>query len=148
MSGASLTARAVAEVRALHVFFAEWLDESGRDRALDSRRLERSFAADFHMVAPSGALLTRADVIARVIAERSSRGSRERPFRIFVEEAEAVQVGGGLAIVTYVERQEGGGRPPTARRASALLRQAASAPGDLEWVHVHETWIGGAHRSS
>jgi hypothetical protein len=141
MSGASLAAQAVAEVRALHIFFAEWLDVSGRDRALDPDRMEQAFAPDFRMVAPSGALLARADVIARVIAARGSRGSYERPFRIRIDHAEAIEVGGGLVVVTYVERQEGGERPPMARRASALFREAVQTPGRVEWVHVHETWI-------
>jgi hypothetical protein len=131
----TLARRAIAEVLELHALLEAWL---GGGAPGDLGRLEAALAPDFRMVPPGGALLGREQVLAMLTDARAARGAS---FHIVVDEADAVEVGDDLCLVTYVERQAGPDGP-TSRRSSALLRDAPGAPNDVQWLHLHETWIG------
>ena len=138
---APLALRAAAEVEQLHAFFVRWLDAVDPDPALTLERFTKVAARSFRLIPPGGAVLGRQAGIDWLTASRASRGSRERPFVIGTDEVEAFEIGPGVCLVTYVERQDG---PAGAnvRRSTALFRDAAGTPCGVEWLHVHETAIG------
>lgn len=127
-------AAAEAEIRALHVFFEEWL--SGRCPATPEALapVEAALAPEFSMVAPTGRRLDRGAVIDWL---QGTHGQRGAGFRIWIEEVSEIARGPGFIAMAYDECQslaEG----DTRRRATALLRPAG---GRLLWVLVHETWV-------
>lgn len=138
---AALPERAAAEVEQLHAFFVRWLDAVDPDPKLTLERFTTVAAHDFHLVAPSGAMLGRKQVVDWLVASRASRGRAEHRFTMATEHTEAREVAPGLCLVTYVERQDGPDGPD-ARRCSALFREAGGTPCGVAWLHVHETAIG------
>jgi hypothetical protein len=137
MSGApSLFERAGAEVVALHRFFVEWYNETSAPTA-DFSRFEGAMGQGFHMIVPDGRILDRAAVIDYV---RANRGGAADDFKIDIEDIRRGFESDGAIVVTYVEAQSKAGKS-SRRRASALFTTNPSAPGGVEWRHLHETWL-------
>jgi hypothetical protein len=134
--GQSLFERAGAEVVALHRFFVEWYNERSAPTSNFSR-FEGAMGQGFHMIAPDGRILNRAAVIDYV---RANRGGAAGDFKIDIEDIRPCWEGGGTIVVTYVEAQSRAGKH-SRRRASALFTTNPSAPGGVEWRHLHETWL-------
>ncbi len=133
-------AAAVEEVVDLHRFFAAWFRAELPDTDEAFHRFDRAMAPDFEMVVPSGARITRPDLVAGL---RQAHGSwrEDAEASIEVRDAEARPLPEGLVLVSYEEWQRGDGGWK-GRRSTALLRPSAAAPGGFLWLHVHETWIG------
>ena len=138
---APLAERAIAEVEALHAFFVRWLDAADPDPAMTPERFTGAAAAGFRLIAPSGGVLDRRTVVDWLAASRASRGTRERPFRIWTEDIRAEAIVPGVCLVTYVERQDVPDGP-NARRSTAVMVEQEGAPNGVAWLHVHETHIG------
>ena len=125
-----------AEIETLHAFFVEWYTGTTDVDAI--ARLERALAPDFEMVTPDGTRLDRDSVIenVRVSYERDEPGT----FAIEIRNVEVVAQLEGHALVRYEEWQETDDGT-TGRISTVLFRDAAAAPGGLEWVDLHETWL-------
>ena len=125
-----------AEIETLHAFFVEWYTGTTDDDAI--ARLERALAPDFEMVTPDGTRLDRDSVIedVRVSYERDEPGT----FAIEIRNVEVIEQLDGYALVRYEEWQETDDGA-TGRLSTVLFRDEAAAPGGLEWVDLHETWI-------
>ena len=125
-----------AEIEALHAFFVEWYTGTTDDDAI--ARLEGALAPDFEMVTPDGTRLDRDSVLENV------RGSYERDepgtFAIEIRNVEVIAQLEGHALVRYEEWQDVD-QETTGRVSTILFRDATAAPGGLEWVDLHETWL-------
>jgi len=132
-----LARRCLAEVDDLHRFFVAWL---GGDAAAEFARCEAALGPEFQIVEPDGTIVERDPLLRALGSARGRHDDPDRPFSIRIEDAAARGVSGALCLVTYVERQIVRGRP-TARRSSALFRDAPDRPNGVEWLHVHETWL-------
>lgn len=132
-------AAAVGEVVDLHRFFAAWFHAERPDTDEAFARFDRAMAPDFEMVAPSGARIRRAELMASL---RQAHGSwsDDPEAAIEVRRADARVLPEGLVLVSYEEWQRRQGAWE-ARRSTALLRPAADAPGGFVWLQVHETWM-------
>lgn len=124
-------AACAAEIVALHRVFEATLGAPGAD---DAGCYEAAFAPGFAMVAPSGARLGRAEVLAFL---HGARGTRGAGFRIAIEDIAVLHAAPPLMLMHYIERQWVQGTE-TARRASALFDVSFPAP---RWLFVQETWI-------
>lgn len=132
-----LARRCLAEVDDLHRFFVAWL---GGEPGAEFARCEAALGPGFQIVEPDGTVVERATLMRALASARGKHDDPDRPFDIRIEDATARSLSGALCLVTYVERQTVRGQP-TARRSSALLRDAPDGPNGVEWLHVHETWI-------
>lgn len=126
--------RWIDEVVELHRFFEGWLSGTLDNTQETFRRFEQALAEGFVMVEPNGILLRRETLLTNF---RNAHGAVPKPFTIEVRNPEVKELNGSLALVTYEEWQLG--REQTARVSSALLHRTQGA---LEWLHVHETWVG------
>jgi hypothetical protein len=120
------------EIEELHRFFEQWL--SGETD--DFSRCDRAFASDFTMVGPRG------DVRTREIVVRGLQGARgQRRVAIRIENVNVHPLEGGLQLARYQEWQDADG-VSQGRISTALFRPRADAPCGVEWVTVHETFLG------
>jgi len=126
-------AKAVAEVRARHAFFAEWFAGRSEEGRLDTAMT--AFAADFRHVAPDGVERDRTQLASLLETLRGSRP--EAGFDIAVEFPRVVFESADGAVVTYVEVQSRG--DPPRRISTAVFTVDARAPHGVLWRHVQET---------
>ena len=135
-----LARAALREGADLHAFFEAWLGGTVEDTDAAFARVERALGEAFTMVAPSGALLRRPDVIGWL---RGAHGSRagQGPFRIAAVEPELLLLRPPLVVVRYIEEQEAGGGV-TRRRSTAVFEASGDRNEGVRWLALHETWIG------
>lgn len=139
MGGVDLLAAARLEIVELHRFFEGWLGGALPADEPSFTRLTRALAEDFEMIGPDGRLIPRAVLLEEL---RVAAGGQPG-LRIWTEHESPRVVGGGLVLATYHEWQSLPDGEPRGRASTVLLRVRAQAPGGLEWLHVHETWIRG-----
>jgi len=126
------------EVVELHDFFQSWFE--GRPDPTDAsfERFAGVMAEGFRIVSPGGGCMARDEILDLV---RDAHGShRGKGFRLWIERYEGRLIDEGLLLATYEEWQETNGRR-RGRLSSALLRSRPGLPNDVEWLHVHETWL-------
>ncbi|MFC7069907.1 DUF4440 domain-containing protein [Halobaculum lipolyticum] len=125
-----------AEIQRLHDCFVAWF--TGASDGDDVAAVADALHPDFELVTPDGTRSDRASVLGSI---RAAHG-REEPgsFDIDIRNVEVVHRVDDHATVRYEEWQE---TPDgtTGRVSTALLREAADAPGGLVWLDLHETWI-------
>lgn len=122
------------EVIEAHDFFSRWF--RGEAESEDLERMRRSLALEFRMVAPSGQILSRAEIVDRV-----ARAYGQRDLEVSVEDIQVEHLGEAY-LATYVERQRGADGATT-RWSSAIFRVDETGPNGVVWTHLHETWIDG-----
>lgn len=119
------------EVEALHAEFERWFH--GTADSLD--RVERALAHDFLFVAPSGAVVPRAELLAGLLDARGAR-----PLSIRIENVEVKWQRGDVVAATYEEWQSQAGHT-IGRQSSVVMERDDAAPGKFRWLSVHETWL-------
>lgn len=135
MGAGNIGAAAASEIVARHAFFVDWFAGRLSDSAFAASLA--AFEPDFHRIDPDGALQDHTDLTAMLAA---ARGRLADGFAIAIEDIAVLHESGEEALITYVERQEHGGRT-TFRRAGALFSRNAGAPLGVAWRFVQETWI-------
>lgn len=138
-----LAAAARLEVVQLHRFIEQWSNGALENRDEVYARFAEALAEDFELVSPDGTVADRQAIVDgfRSAHGRWQDGDGVGRGRIRVEAIELRLLAPPLALLTYEEWHdlEGATR---GRLSSVLLRQRADAPGGVEWVHLHETWLG------
>ncbi len=127
------------EILELHRFFERWF--TGRADVEDVSRLSGVLSERFLMVTPSGQTLDRRQLVAALHRRHGSHPLPGHSYRIEVQNVRERFRTGGHCMVTYEEHQEVDGEV-RARISSALFRERSDAPHGVEWVHLHETWLG------
>lgn len=130
------------EITALHQFFEDWFNGRLEQTEAAFARFATVTAPEFHIIAPSGTITARAELVARLWHAHNSRPGA----RIWVENVRLCASRDDITIATYEEWQQHGSAPARARLSTAVLVADAAQPNGLAWLHVHETWIidGGA----
>ncbi len=123
------------EVVELHEFFQQWFtgELPQTDEAFD--RFASVMAAGFHIVSPAGRIMQRDKILDAVRA-----GYRSSTLKIWIKNHTHRLTIGDVALVTYEEWQTSGDET-RGRLSTALLRVKAGLFNDLQWLHVHETWL-------
>ena len=126
----------LAEIEELHEFFVEWYTATIPEDRFD--RMERAIAPGFEMVTPDGVRRERSVVLDAV---RESYG-RDDPgeFDIDIRNVELIEDLDEYALVRYEEWQTSGANR-TGRVSTVLFREQSDAPGGLQWIDLHETWL-------
>ena len=123
------------EVVELHEFFQQWF--AGvlplTDEAFD--RFASVMADEFLIVSPTGRIMQRDAILESV---RAAYGSGS--IKIWIQNHAHRFTIGEVALVTYEEWQTKGDET-RGRLSSSLFRVKPGTPNDLQWLHVHETWL-------
>lgn len=124
------------EIEALHDFFVKWYGGTVERSAFD--RMERTIGPEFEMVTPDGVRHDRSTVLKGV---RDSYGhNKPGDFDIEIRNVELIEHLGSYAVVRYEEWQTSA-EERTGRVSTVLLCEQMDAPGGLEWIDLHETWL-------
>lgn len=126
----------VAEITRLHDEIEAWF----RGTTDDLSPFADALADDFHIVSPGGNTRSEAEIVDSLADARGLHEGASQPFEIRIENATVRVDDGDSWLVTYEEHQRVDG-DWEARTSSVLLRERASAPAGIEWVHLHETWL-------
>mmetsp|Transcript_40420 Transcript_40420/g.47290 ORF Transcript_40420/g.47290 Transcript_40420/m.47290 type:complete len:149 (-) Transcript_40420:325-771(-) len=140
----SIESRCKDEIIRLHVFFVDWFKASlpNTDEQFDA--FTKCMAPQFHIVSPRGVV----DALPKLTSGlRSAHGvHKDSGFTIEIKNCRflfGAEGGGnkGCYLMTYEEWQTFGTNE-TARISTVMFREKEEeGVGDLEWVHVHETWL-------
>ncbi|MEM7243716.1 MAG: hypothetical protein AAF533_00150 [Acidobacteriota bacterium] len=125
-----------AEVRRVHVWLDLWL--SGRcDDEETLAPFTDALHADFTLVAPSGVMRERRQVIEDV---EGGRGALGEDFVITIRKPSLRWATDDLLLVTYEEWQVLHGKD-RGRLSSVLFLREGEDAQRLSWLHLHETWL-------
>lgn len=125
------------EVRELHDFFAAWFRGDLPDTDAAFERFAGVMAPSFQIVTPGGVALDRDPILDAVRKRRGSSADFDIEIRNHVHRFTI----GDITVVTYEEVQRDDG-VERVRFSSAVLQSKPGAPQGVEWLHLHETWIG------
>ncbi len=140
MANSSITGTACArEIQELHDFFQAWLEGSLPATDTAFGRFTQATAAGFTLIGPDGSVAGADETAAWI---RAAYGTRHG-FKLWTDAHTLRAAGEDWALCTYREWQTRDGET-TVRISTALLVADATAPTGLSWLHVHETWMGGA----
>ena len=128
--------RCQLEVAELHHFFEQWFKGKLPDTDEAFARFESVMAEGFEIISPVGKAMKR-DVILKAV--RGGHG-KEPDAKIWIENYRHLLTNGDLSLVSYEEWQVTGGTK-RGRLSTALLRVTEKTPNNLQWLHVHETWL-------
>jgi hypothetical protein len=85
-----------------------------------------------------------AEEVRRGFRSAHGRWSGVQPARVEIRAIRVRAVAETLAVIEY-EEWHFVGDAETGRRSTVVLRRSRDAPGGMLWLHLHETWIGGAN---
>ena len=125
-----------AEIRDLHQFFQDWFSGAIAQTEANFARVTTALNENFTLIGPDGTLAEYATVIGWL---RGGYGSRPN-FRLWTDKIVVRHQQDDLALATYEEWQTIDGQE-NVRLSTTLLRANTNAPGGVEWLHVHETWL-------
>lgn len=128
--------RCKKEVTELHQFFEKWFKGKLPDTDEAFARFESVMAEGFEIISPAGKAMKR-NVILNAV--RGGHG-KEPDAKIWIENHRHLLTHGDLSLVSYEEWQVTGGTK-RGRLSTALLRVTEKTPNNLQWLHVHETWL-------
>lgn len=129
----TLQRRAVLEVEELHRFFSVWFAGTVAKTEPVFARLDLVLAPSFQMVSVQGRRRGREQVVEEI---RKAHGVGATA--VWVESAEATQLGEGLVVVVYEEWQDRG-EGAAGRLSTAVMRHMPALPNEVQWLHLHET---------
>jgi len=130
-----LESRVRDEVEALHEFFVGWFTGKLPLGALEKEFLPR-FDADFHLIPPTGDLLTLGELQAALHRNHAANPD----LQIAIRNVTVHKVLNDIVVATYEEWQRhepASANLNSARISTVVLDQARS----LKWLHVHEAWL-------
>jgi len=128
--------RAGRMIQELHRFFQDWFRGVVAETALS--RLEAALSPDFVLITPAGRVLDRQTVLTGVGSQHGS----DPVARLWIENVTLRRAWTESMIVTYEEWQERRGRAARGRLSTVVFGTHPLQPTGLEWVHLHETWLG------
>ena len=131
------------EIVDLHQFFEDWFNGKIAPDSDAAGRLDEALAPKFEMVAPEGRVVSREEVVHSV-RDAHGRDAADGGMRIRIENVRCRPLVDAIWLCLYEEWQTRGGTD-RGRRSTAVLRRAEHASHGVEWVHLHETWLGATH---
>ncbi len=128
--------RCQLEIVGLHRFFEQWFKGELSETDESFSRFADVMAEGFEIISPAGRAMKR-DVILDAV--RAGHG-KEHESKIWIENHRHLLTHGDLSLVTYEEWQ-GTGDKKRGKLSTSLLRITENTPNNLQWLHVHETWL-------
>lgn len=132
--------RFAQEIHRLHNFFVDWFKGDIDETEQNFSVCVESMAECFHLVTPQGLRMERESLLASL---KEAYGCRKGTiFNIECRNVKVLHSIGDAHLVAYEEWQTIG-ETKTARISSSWFREDPKLPNQLQWLHVHETWIPG-----
>ncbi len=125
-----------AEIVQLHQFFQDWYNGDIEFNEDNFSRLNHVLAESFKLVSPDGKVLERQLLLDGIHQAHNTR----QGMRIWIEEVRVLHWFDELVLAMYHEHQDLDGKS-TVRLSSVFFRKKPGTPNQLEWLHVHETWL-------
>lgn len=129
------------EVDALHQFFEDWFNTKISNDDKSFSRFSDVLGDKFRIIPPSAKMTPKDAVLNGLKSAYSGWKGKEPNWKIFIKNFEGQMIGQGICLVTYEEWQGPSENETRKRRSSALFKSKEGNPNDVEWLHVHETWI-------
>ncbi|WP_272932527.1 hypothetical protein [Sulfidibacter corallicola] len=126
------------EILDLHRFFQDWFNGVLPKNAASVQRLDRALNPQFRIVSPHGILTEKPRLMEGI--EQAHGVHAGKGFRIWIDNVTCRQLSPDLMLATYEEWQESEGTK-RGRVSSALFQKQVTAPNQVTWLHVHETWL-------
>lgn len=126
------------EIVELHDFFQEWFHGQLPNTDEAFARFSGVMADELTFVSTGGQIVALTDLNAGIKANHGVWTGKSG--KIWIRNPQIRARGRGWASATYEEWQEVEGTV-RARVSTVLFRTAPNRPNDIEWVHVHETWM-------
>lgn len=135
----------IAEIYGLHIFFVDWLAGALPDSGQAFTRCAGALAEAFIIVDPQGQATTCLTLLGQLERAHGVLADADPPFAIRIENPKLLHQWEDHALFSYEEWQDGasGAKGTTGRISTALFVRDGSAPNNVAWLHLHETWIGG-----
>ncbi|NOH14262.1 MAG: hypothetical protein HND51_21675 [Chloroflexi bacterium] len=131
-----MSERVNREIGELHQFFEDWFLGKLPQTKEAFARFSSHMAEDFHIIPPSGAIISREELINNLW---NAHNNTDAEFKIWVENIQ-VYVRPSFIYATYEEWQRRDGET-TVRLSTAIFQEIEGAANQLQWLHVHETWM-------
>ncbi len=129
-----------SEVEDLHTFFQKWFNGELHKSNLIFQRLTTVLHPMFVLISPDGKERMKNDVIQGIWDAYGSRDPKKNPMRIWIENYIYKGEFNSIYIVTYEEWHENNS-DKRGRLSTAIFKDAPNNYNNLNWLHVHETWL-------
>lgn len=127
------------EIIQLHDWFSDWFNGSVKNNNSNLEEFSSVLNENFHLITPNGELIAKKGLIERIKNSHSSK-SQVNNFNITVEHITIRNDQENFVVVSYVEHQNEG-NTKSKRLSSVIFKKNPMLRNQLEWIHVHETWI-------
>ena len=124
----------------LHKFFVDWFTAARAQRDSIWNEFELELDPSFVLITPGGQVLPRETLLPALRANYGKH--RETRFEIEVRNVVVRHVTSSVVVACYEEWQWLG-EVQTARQSTAVFARIPEDSGNLQWLHVHETWLPG-----
>jgi len=129
------------EIVELHSFFQDWFNGKLEKNEKMFQRFPSVLDDKFELITPSGQKLTRDEILKIVWNSYATRANSDNPMNIWIENFNYKQISEGLFLVTYEEWHKIDVNN-TGRLSTAIFQKSDNKFNGINWVHVHETWLG------
>ncbi len=128
------------EVLEVHQLLEDWFNGAVAPGEGALARFTSVLTPEFEVVMPSGRVVARAVLVARLHELGGQWRDASPAGRIRIERFRARRLSEGLALAMYEEWQDYG-LSSRGRQASVVFAAGEPTPNGLRWLHLHETWI-------
>lgn len=127
----------IKEITELHDFFTAWFNGKLENTDQNFSRFQDVISPAFRMIDPHGKKHHQAALLIQI---KNAHGSRPG-LKISIENVTLRLYDQGYILATYEEWQEIDAAK-SSRLSSVLFKEDENTPNGLQWIHLHETWIG------
>jgi len=125
------------EINELHGFFEQWFTGELPANDYEFKRLATVLSPGFNIVTPAGKKIDRVSLLTTLRAANGSRPDLD----ITIRNVNILAQLGETVLATYEEWQSEDDRAEKGRMVTVSFLAKDGLPNNLEWLHVHETWI-------
>ena len=131
----------VAEVTGMHQFFEGWFKGSIERTPENYARATSAIMDEFSQITPDGNYWERQELFPKLEESYGMYSKSDPPFRLWIENARAVQLGGTEFCLTVYEEWRQLDGITRGYVTTAILKHSLGAPNGVKWLHLQETWL-------